>query len=444
VAVYLAPDPINSTQFQPGGNTPASGALLFCYQKGTSTKMNSYSDPTASTANTNPIVLDSGGNPPQEIWIASTATFVLAPSNDTDPPSSPYRTWNDIPGINNVTSNAASEWVTGSTAAFVGVTAFSVAGDQTALYTLGRRIKATVTGGDKFGVITSSAFGGANTAVGVTLDSGTLNAGLSAVYYGLLSTPNGSVPWSQITSSGINVTASAITASAISALGPITFSSAAHNDSQTTVTSSANPNIWTGGNIINFTGTTTVSSFANAPQAGASRTLLIAGATSVTFATSSALKIGGGASTYIASIGDRVDVIATSTSTFSLYSTPLVLRGSWLPSIGGTATYSGRSGRWMKINDMVIVTGTMIVNTIGTGSSTTISGLPFTLAAGASGFATDWSSTLTAVTFLSVEGSGGTTNLVTVGATAATTATVLMPTFQNGTFLMFGMTYFTT
>src|SRR2546422_527047 len=159
---YLAPDPMNSTQFLPGGNTPASGALLFVYSEGASSKMPSFTDASASTANPNPIVLDSGGNPPQQIWITSTAKFVLAPANDTDPPTSPYRTWDHYPGINNVTSTqvltTVSEWIVGSTPTFVGVTAFTVGGDQTTLYTLGRRIKATVTGGDRFGSVTSSVF----------------------------------------------------------------------------------------------------------------------------------------------------------------------------------------------------------------------------------------------------------------------------------------------
>jgi hypothetical protein len=139
---FLAPDPIQSCQLIPGGNTPASGGLLFVYQVGSTTKSNSYTDPSASTARTNPIVLDSGGNIPGngEVWITSTAKFVLAPSNDTDPPSSPYWSKDNYPGINNITAaqvqslSAQSEWVQGSTATFVGVTGFSVVGDQTALY----------------------------------------------------------------------------------------------------------------------------------------------------------------------------------------------------------------------------------------------------------------------------------------------------------------------
>jgi hypothetical protein len=224
-SVFLAGPPINTTQFVPGSNTPASGALLFVYSVGTTSKTNSYTDPTASTARTNPIVLDSGGNLPdsREVWIASSAKFVLAPSNDTDPPSSPYWSIDQIPGINNITAgqvqslSAQNEWVQGSTATFVGVTLFSLVGDQTALYTLGRRVKATVTGGDRFGIVTSSVLSANSTAVGVTLDSSTLNAGLSAVSYGILSTPNGSVPWTVETSTGANITGNSISTSVLTA-----------------------------------------------------------------------------------------------------------------------------------------------------------------------------------------------------------------------------------
>lgn len=208
---FYAPDPIQSTQLIPGSNTPASGALLFCYQVGTTAKQNTYTDASASTARTNPIVLDSGGNIPGngEVWIASSAKFVLAPFNDGDPPTSPYWTRDNLPGVNNISStqvqslSSGNEWIVGSIPTFVGVTAFTVTGDQTTTYALGRRIKAVVTGGDRYGIVTSTVFG-VVTTIGVTLDSSTLNGGLSAVSYGILATPNGSVPWEQLTTTGVD------------------------------------------------------------------------------------------------------------------------------------------------------------------------------------------------------------------------------------------------
>ena len=54
--------------------------------------------------------------------------------------------------------------------------------------------------------------------------------------------------------------------------------------------------------------------------------------------------------------------------------------GSWTPSLGGTTTYTHQTGRYVKIGRMVTVALHIQVNTIGTGSTTTISGLPFTSA----------------------------------------------------------------
>ena len=52
--------------------------------------------------------------------------------------------------------------------------------------------------------------------------------------------------------------------------------------------------------------------------------------------------------------------------------------GTWTPSVGGNATYLIREGRYTKIGRLVHVSFYFTVTTVGTGSSTDISGLPFT------------------------------------------------------------------
>jgi hypothetical protein len=190
--VYLAPDPINSTQFIPGGNTPAAGAKLFCYVQGTSNKQNMYTDSLASATWTNPLILDSGGNlgGSNEIWIPAglPAKFVLAPSNDQDPPLSPYWTRDNISGVNDPTG--FTEWVpSGLVPTFVSTTSFTLTGDQTAVFTPGRRIKTTNTGGTVYSTIGTSVFG-AVTTITVINDSGVLDVGLSTVSYGIISSIN--------------------------------------------------------------------------------------------------------------------------------------------------------------------------------------------------------------------------------------------------------------
>jgi len=67
------------------------GAKLFCYASGTTTKLGTYTDAAGSAANTNPIILDSAGR--AVIYLQPLAyKFVLAPANDTDPPTSPIKT----------------------------------------------------------------------------------------------------------------------------------------------------------------------------------------------------------------------------------------------------------------------------------------------------------------------------------------------------------------
>jgi len=68
-----------------------------------------------------------------------------------------------------------------------------LAGNQTATFSVGRRVKTTNTGGTIYSTITSSVFG-AVTTVTVVNDSGVLDAGISAVEYALLSSVNPSVP----------------------------------------------------------------------------------------------------------------------------------------------------------------------------------------------------------------------------------------------------------
>jgi len=52
--------------------------------------------------------------------------------------------------------------------------------------------------------------------------------------------------------------------------------------------------------------------------------------------------------------------------------------GTWTPSLGGTATYNIQTGTYVKIGRQVTVYCALRSNSIGTGSTTTISGLPFT------------------------------------------------------------------
>jgi hypothetical protein len=75
---------------------PLSGGKLFTYIAGTSTKQPTYTDSTQTVQNSNPIILNSRGE--CSMWLDQTLVYklVLAPANDTDPPTSPLNTVDNV------------------------------------------------------------------------------------------------------------------------------------------------------------------------------------------------------------------------------------------------------------------------------------------------------------------------------------------------------------
>jgi hypothetical protein len=81
-----------------------------------------------------------------------------------------------------------AEWVDyGYTPTYASTTSFTMSGDKTAFFLVGRRIKMT-DATTLYGTIATSSFGGGNTTVTVTMDSGSLSASLTAVALGIVST----------------------------------------------------------------------------------------------------------------------------------------------------------------------------------------------------------------------------------------------------------------
>lgn len=170
------------------GNPMSSGTLTF-YAAGSSTPQNTYTSSTGSVANSNPVTLDSRGESPNEIWLTGGQTYKVVLKD-----SSGATVWtvDNVSGIND-TSASFDQWVAGPTPTYVSATSFTLAGDQTSAFHVGRRLKSTNSGGTIYSRISASVFG-ASTTVTVVNDSGTLDAGLSAVSYGLLSATNPSGP----------------------------------------------------------------------------------------------------------------------------------------------------------------------------------------------------------------------------------------------------------
>jgi len=75
--------PTAKAQFIDAAGVPLAGGFLYTYEAGTTTPQATYTDSTAATANSNPIVLDSRGE--ANIWLASANyKFKLTDANGTE------------------------------------------------------------------------------------------------------------------------------------------------------------------------------------------------------------------------------------------------------------------------------------------------------------------------------------------------------------------------
>lgn len=188
---YLSP--VGNEQQNDANGAPLSGGFVYAYQAGTTTPIATYTDSTGVTPQANPIVLNSSGLPASPIWLPNGQAVKLVIQNAA---GVTQRTIDNVTGINDpAVASSVSEWVnyTGATA-YISATSFSVAGDQTGTLQVNRRIKATTSGGTRYGTITATSYSGGLTTVSVLLDSGVLDAGLSQIAYGLLAASNPSAP----------------------------------------------------------------------------------------------------------------------------------------------------------------------------------------------------------------------------------------------------------
>jgi hypothetical protein len=92
-------------QFFDDNGVPLSGGLLYTYAAGTTSASTTYTSSTGLSAHSNPIVLDSGGRVPEEIWLTANSAykFVLQDSDNVL-----IGTWDNIPGISSADTLAAN------------------------------------------------------------------------------------------------------------------------------------------------------------------------------------------------------------------------------------------------------------------------------------------------------------------------------------------------
>lgn len=286
MAVKLAPVP--RQQYVDSSGNPYSGAKLFYYAAGTTTKQNTYTTSVGDVANTNPVVLDSSGRTPYGVWLTTGVNYkvVLAPASDTDPPASPIFTEDVITGIND--EAVGSQWAaSGVTPTYVSATQFTVTGDKTSTFLVDRRVKCTVTAGTVYGYISVSAYT-TLTTVTVVLDSGSLDSGLSAVEVGILTDTNSAIPLTVAKRNAAN-----------------NYTNAQNEAKGADIASAATINLTTAtGNLVHVTGTTTITAITLA--SGAERTVVFDGVLTLTHNATTLILPGGQNITTAA--GDRMIV----------------------------------------------------------------------------------------------------------------------------------------
>jgi hypothetical protein len=101
MAVNLSPLGGVAGQFFDNNGVPLSGGLLYTYAAGTTTAQTTYTSSSGSIAQANPIVLDSAGRVPNEIWLTGGVSykFVLKTSAAVL-----IGSWDNVSGINDLTN----------------------------------------------------------------------------------------------------------------------------------------------------------------------------------------------------------------------------------------------------------------------------------------------------------------------------------------------------
>jgi hypothetical protein len=122
----------------------------------------------------------------------------------------------------------------------------------------------------------------------------------------------------------------------------------------------------------------------------------------------------------------------------------IVTTGTWIPSLGGTATYTAREGTYVRVGALVFARGAMAVATLGTGSPFLLSGLPVPLTADAVGAVIFIGAAAVPFTRVSLYAQGGGTTLGLVGLSAAGVVEGYLNLFTDGAVVRFNLTYQTT
>lgn len=114
---------------------------------------------------------------------------------------------------------------------------------------------------------------------------------------------------------------------------------------------------------------------------------------------------------------------------------------AWTPSLGGSATYTAREGRYTQHGKTVTLVGSITVNAIGTGSTTTISGVPIAEGGAATAAVAVGLFASIASSAISLSGYLTGTDIAMTCLTAGSTSNGNAAVFGNGAQVDFSCTY---
>ena len=181
----------NGQQFFDNLGNPLSGGKLFQYEGGsTSVQQATYTTSVGDVENSNPIVLDSSGRLPTELWLTNGSTYNLVL---TQPDGTTVLTYVDgVIGVQASTSGGGGStvnlWVVATDApTYVGPTQFLLPGNVTANFHVGNRVQIEYgVGVFTYGTVSAVSFSSPNTQITLVNDSTVMNSGMTAAYWSLI------------------------------------------------------------------------------------------------------------------------------------------------------------------------------------------------------------------------------------------------------------------
>lgn len=160
--------------FDPDTGLPLSGGKLYAYECDSYSFKTTYQDEPGTTPNTNPVILNSSGY--ASVYLDGSYRLVLTDADDNV-------VWDADPVSDR--SMSVDEWQASVSATYASPTSFTVAGNQTAMFTVGRAMRIDDATTFTTHVQSASYAGGVTTITIYGTD--TLTASLSSVRAGILS-----------------------------------------------------------------------------------------------------------------------------------------------------------------------------------------------------------------------------------------------------------------